>query len=360
MFHKITQSQSPVHSFNKGRFQKALNFKVGETFKGTVIQRLPNREVLVGAMGRQFRAHTSQTLQEGRQYHFQVKSSGSKVELKVLEGEVNSQRFSPPDGASARETGTRLAKILMEISTARVPRAFPAEAKEALGSLTRLLPALVYNGTEKDAGKWLMQTIPVSGLFWESKVARYLMGDRQQPWKRMQAGDLKGLLLSLEKTLAEREDLDGQIKALAQKIREALHVIEHDQFLNLAALREETGWFLFLPGLRDDGFAGAEIFVEKNNEEENCRFYMVMEFTQLGHIEATITIARGAVDVMMLLGDEEKAAYVSEQLTQLEKALEKAGLRPGTIVCGVGGKEDGEQMSFPENVRTAKPVHMII
>lgn len=358
MFRGITQA--PGHQFEKSRSQKALNFKVGETFKGTVIQRLSNREVLVGARGRQFRAHTALNLQEGQQHHFQVKSLGSKVELKVVDGEASSQRSLAGDWASGRETRTRLVKILAELSSARIPKALPSEAKEALGSLTRLLPGVVYNGPEKDAAQWLMRTILGSGLFWESKVAGYLLGDKKEPWNRMMAGDLKGLLLSLEKAFAGREGRNGQIKALAQKIREALHIIEQDQFLSLSALREETGWVMLLPGLRDDGFIDAEIFVEKHDEEEDIRFHLVLEFTLLGQIEATVAIAHGAVDVRMFLEDEEKAAYVSEQLEQLEKALEKAGLRPGRIVCGVGVNEDGGQMPFPENEWCVKPVHLII
>ena len=182
MFRGITQS--PGHQFDKSRSQKALNFKVGETFKGTVIQRLSNREVLVGARGQQFRAHTALNLQEGQQHHFQVKSLGSKIELKVLDGEASSQRSLAGDWASARKNRTRLVKILAELSSTRIPKALPSEAKEALGSLTRLLPGVVYNGPEKDAAQWLMRTIPGSGLFWESKVAGYLLGDKKEPWNR--------------------------------------------------------------------------------------------------------------------------------------------------------------------------------
>lgn len=358
MFREITRS--PGHQIDKGRFQKTLNFKVGETFKGTVIQRLSGREVLVGARGLQFRAHTALNLQQGQQHHFQVKSLGTNVELKVLDGEVGPQPSLSGDWTSARESRARLMKILVELSSARIPKALSSEAKEALGKLTRLSPAVVYGGSEKDAAQRLMRIIQGSGLFWESKVARYLLGDKKEPWNRLVAGDLKGLLLSLEKTFAGREDRDGQMKALAQKIREALYIIEQDQFLNLTALREETGWFMFLPGLGDGGRINAEIFVEKIDEGEDIRFCLVMEFTHLGLIESTVAITHGTVNVSMFLEDETMAAYVSEQLSQLEKAFEKCGLRPGTITCGVGVNEDRAQMPLPENEWTMKPVHLII
>ncbi len=358
MFRGITRS--PGHPFEKNPFHKTQDFKVGETFKGTVIQRLNTREFLVAARARQFRAYTALNLVEGQQHRFQVTSLGSKVELKVLDGEVKPQMSPIGEWASSREIRTRLVKILTGLPTLRIPGALSSGAKETLERLIRLLPAVVYHGPEKDTGKWLLRVIQGSGLFWESKVTRNLLGDKKEPWNRILAGDLKGLLLLLDKALTGKEDSDGEMKTLALAVREALHLIEQDQFLNLSALREETTWFLFLPGRREDGFIDAEVFVEKDHGEEGVRFSMVMAFTRLGRLEATAAVTHGVVHVSMLLEDEESAAYVSEHLKHLEKALERCGLKPGRIVCGVGVIEDRGQMPFSENEWTSNPVHLII
>ena len=194
MFRGITQS--PGHQFDKSRAQEALNFRVGETFKGNVIRRLSGGKVLVASRGRQFWAHTTLNLQEGQRHHFQVKSLGSKVELKVLNGGIKSTHCLTGDLSNVRAAREKLARILAELTSVRTLHVLPSEAKGALGSLTRLLPAIVYSGPEKDAVQSLMRCILGSGLFWESKVARYFPGDKKENWRQLMAGDLKGLLLA--------------------------------------------------------------------------------------------------------------------------------------------------------------------
>lgn len=358
MFRGISQSQG--HQFDKSRFQEPRNFRLGETFKGMVMRRLSGGGVLVAAQGRQFRAHTALNLQEGSQHHFQVKSLGSKVELKVMDGEIKRTHYFAGGLTNVRAARKKLVEILAELTSERNLNVLPFEAKGARGALTRLLPAIVYSGPEKDAGQSIMRCIFGSGIFWESKVARCLLGDKKETWHRLMAEDLKGLLLSLKKTLAGQEGGDAGLSPLAQKIEEALLIIEQEQFLNLSAIRDEAGWFMFLPGLHDDGFLDAEVFVEKNSDRGAIRFFMVMGFTHLGRMEVTVTIDHHIVDVKMLMEDEKKVSLVTEQLAHLEEALEKGGLRAGRMVCDVCLMEAPNRGSSPEDQWFSKPIHLII
>ena len=144
MFRGISQSQG--HQFDKSRFQEPRNFRLGETFKGMVMRRLSGGGVLVAAQGRQFRAHTALNLQEGSQHHFQVKSLGSKVELKVMDGEIKRTHYFAGGLTNVRAARKKLVEILAELTSERNLNVLPFEAKGARGALNRLLPAIVYSG----------------------------------------------------------------------------------------------------------------------------------------------------------------------------------------------------------------------
>ena len=117
---------------------------------------------------------------------------------------------------------------------------------------------------------------------------------------------------------------------------------------------------MFLPGLHDDGFLDAEVFVEKNGEGGAIRFFMVMGFTRLGRMEVTVNIAHGIVDVKMLMEDEKRVSLVTKQLALLIGALEKRGLRSGRMVCEVCLMEPRNRGPCPEDQGFSEPIHLII
>ena len=61
----------------------------GEIFRGRVIGRQSGGDVLVSFRGRQFPAQVDTRVREGEEYRFQVKSSGNRVILTVLQEAKN-------------------------------------------------------------------------------------------------------------------------------------------------------------------------------------------------------------------------------------------------------------------------------
>lgn len=352
MFSGINHPQILRRILEKTPLPGRVPFKAGEVFEGTVVRRLSCGEVLVSAKGGPFRAVTDLELHEGVRRHFHVRALEPMVELEVLDS-------APGDRASLRTSRDNFLRILAHLSGLRGHRSLTAETRAALNNLDRLLPALGPGKGNSGGPQRLMNQILGSGIFWESKVARYLRGEGKDPWAGTAAGDLKGILLSLTRSLSGAEGQDPQMHHLALRAEEALQMIEQDQFLNLSAIREDGGWFFFLPGFRDRGFQRAEVFVEGREAEGSLTFHMVAHFTKLGEMEVSVHILKGVVQVKMFMEDEAKASYVSEHLSLLENALEGAGLKAGFLSCSVR-ETDENGMSPVKGAQVSDPVHLII
>ncbi|MFZ7113263.1 MAG: hypothetical protein ACOWYE_16395 [Desulfatiglandales bacterium] len=360
MFSGVNHPQILRRILEKTPLQGRVPFKAGEVFEGTVVRRLSCEEVLISAKSGPFRAVTDLELHEGVRRHFHVRALEPRVELEVLDSEPGGERRPPGDRASLRTSRDNFLRILADLSGLRGHRSLTAETRTALNNLDRLLPALGPGKGNSGGHQRLMNQILGSGIFWESKVARYLRGEGKDPWAGTAAGDLKGILLSLARSLSGAEGQDPQMHHLALRAEEALQMIEQDQFLNLSAIREDAGWFFFLPGFRDRGFQRAEVFVEGREAEGSLTFHMVAHFTKLGEMEVSVHILKGVVQVKMFMEDEAKASYVSEHLFLLENALEGAGLKAGFLSCSVRETDDENGMSPVKGAQVSDPVHLII
>lgn len=360
MIPTINEIVSSGPSLQKSSHQKGMTFKTGDVFHGTVIRRYPGGEFLVSAGGRQFRASTALNLMVGQKHTFQVRTPWPRIELKVLDGDL-AKGLSPVQmWASSRRGRNRLVRILQDLVQAHNLKGLNPEARPAFKALSGLLPAMIYREPEMDGAKWLTRYLLGSGLFWENKLACHLLGEKNRPWNRILGEDLKGLLLSLERGLAVNGPEGRQLESLAMRITEALHLIEQDQFLNLSSLREGVGWFLFLPGLEENGFNRAEVFVEKRNQEEGIHFSMLLEFSHLGPVEADVFVTDPTIGVRIFVDDEEKAAFVTGHLPLLEGALQKVGMRAGPLFCGVKEKGDLDMNPFGDGKWEAPCIHLVI
>lgn len=364
MFRSITGIQSPPKSPKSANPLKGVELKAGDRFTGKVLQKLPGEgEVLVSARGERFRAHTGLILKKGAQYRFQVKSAGERIELRVLTAELRPRGDTLiNDWAVGKGTRQVLSLLLQDLAAARTRKVLPPPVRENMIDLNRLVPSLVYRKPEDHRASWVMNYLDKSGLFWESKVVRYLLEGRQKGTQtEVIKGDLKGILLSLEASLGKGGPEDQETQGLLLKVREALLRIEQEQFLNLNILREEAGWCFFVPGLQEEGFGGAEVLVSKDGKEGEIRFTMVLEFSELGQMEVNLSIQDTLLNARILLEDEARAAFVREHVSLLEDALREGGIQSGKIVCGVREAEGTDQGGpLPEGQDVVPGVDLLI
>ncbi|MBW1765227.1 MAG: hypothetical protein JRJ23_10905 [Deltaproteobacteria bacterium] len=131
--------------------QAELKFKPGEILNGMVVKKFGQGDFLVSARGSQFRGHTALNLMEGGKYIFQVNSSISGIELKVLDGMV--QKAGLPmvvkSWAASRGVRNKLVDILTRLGDAQNTDGLSKETGQFLKKLTRLFPSIIYS----DPGK---------------------------------------------------------------------------------------------------------------------------------------------------------------------------------------------------------------
>jgi len=360
LFNKITHSQFLKNPIQKIPFPAELKLQPGEIFKGTVIQKYPGGGVLVAFKGKEFPAFTELNLTEGQKHHFQVKSTGQRIELKVLDGGVIKLRSPLHIWASSRTARDQLAGILKELAGARNLKGLSPEATAAFKSLSQLLPALVYSEPGGDDARWFSRFLLGSGLFWENKVARHLLGEKNKSWKKVLATDLKGILLSLNKSMKAEGHDQPHLESLVLKIKQAIDLIEQNQFLNLSSIREGAGFFFFVPGLADEGFKKAEVFVKNDEKENGLHLTLFLEFTRLGQMEVAVSVVESVISVKILVQDDETAKFITENLPLLEAGLQDEGMTIGTIFCDIKEKQGFEMTPFSDGKIPTPSIHLVI
>jgi hypothetical protein len=282
-------------------------------------------------------------------YLFQVRTAGERVLLNVVDSK-SAEKTSPVRlWASGRPLRAELGKILGSVALNSSNKLLGEPLRQALSVLNGRLPALVFNGPEADGMNWLARQLQQSGLFLESRLARRLIEGADAPLKNLITSDLKGILLSI-KALLGRENASSKLSAeLAQQVDQALKIIEMDQLLNLSSPREGLGWFWYIPGNPEDGFQGGEAFVRKPGKDDDELFFSLsLDFTELGHVDFSVSYTPSSLGLRILVGDEKKAQYIGRHLEELQSKLKEAGFELGTVVCRERHEEDNDWTPFAE------------
>jgi len=309
-----------------------LDFKNGEIIKAVVGAKLPDGGTLISVNGKQLNVMTGLNLPEGSRQFFQVTLAGSKIELRLLEGPPPKPDLSAgtiPAGA-AKETITG---ILSELRTVMDQGGLSKLTAQEVQNLRQIMPLILYGNPRDHNGTWIKENILAGGMLWENKVAEFLSDETNSPVKKLIKGDLKAILLSLQKNLLSE---DGDAKdALTLKIKQALNLIEGNQLLNLSALEEGLGWLFLIPGLEKDGFNKAEVFVKKGDGKSGIFFSVLLEFTQLGRFEAGVSMIGPRTSVKILMDDKDMAGIVKDNLPMLEAGLKAIGMTDLNLSCDV-------------------------
>jgi hypothetical protein len=263
--------------------------------------------------------------------------------------------------ASLRSDRNNLARILTDLAGVKDFKGLSETSREGITALRRHMPAVIYQGSFKKGGPlWFSRQLSGNGLFWEAKIARRITSGETGPWKPMLGTDLKGILLLLSKSVREDAQNHEAVKSVFPQVEQALHVIEQDQFFNLSTLRDDLGWFWFLPGRETEGFRKGEVLIKQQEKKGDYLLSLFLDYTQLGQMEVSLSWVESVLGVRIFMEEAEKAAFVEAHLSALIKGLEDADLKVGTVICDVREQNVSEGGSTPDEKDAPTSVHVVI
>ena len=354
---KIYDSQPPSKLvLSKSNFL----FKTGEIFSGTVLKRLASGDVLIKAKGKEFSAKTDLKLQPGTRYQFQAVRAGRKSEVKVLGGLSRDLKPLLELLSACRKDGQKMGDLLRSLDQFQSKKGMSASLVKELSNLSLFLPGLNFNGEEGSNPSWFSRFLLASGLFWESRLARFLAKNKSLSKDHSLFKDLKGKLLSIKQNLIARSDNTLDADSLKEKIDQVLKIIEREQLLNLSLSRSGLGWYFFIPGLGEDEFKGAEILVNQDREEGVIRFCLLSNFSNLGAVLSKFFLRESHLELSLQVENKKTEGIIIEYLDELREDLRKIGFSPGNISCCIG-EEIGDYITrVLEERGSEESFHLII
>jgi len=335
-------------------------FKTGEIFNGTVLKRLASGEVLIKAKGKEFSAKTDLRLRPGARYQFQAVRVGQKSEIKVLDGLTRDLRPLPELWSAWRKDGQKMGDLLRALSQFQSKRGMSADLLKEISNLNVLLPRLIFNGGEGPNASWFAKFLLASGLFWESRLARSLSTSKRISKRDFLFQDLKGKLLAIKQNLISGSGNAVDADSLKEKIDQVLKIIEQEQWLNLSLSRNGLGWYLFIPGMGEDDFKGAEILVDQDKEEGVTRFCLLTHFSRLGTVLSEFFLRESNIEVAFLVENKKIEEFMVEYLDELRESLKKIGFSPGTLSCRIGEEIDQYITRLLEERGSKEAFHLVI
>ncbi|MFP3927585.1 MAG: hypothetical protein ACLFUP_01660, partial [Desulfobacteraceae bacterium] len=329
-----------------------LRLERGETFRGTVAQIKENGELTVLARGSSFNAYAARVLHPGRSYLFMVDRVGPRIVLHVLDGGKRAGNHPLRLWVAGRSARAALGRTLAALTDQSARQELPKGAASLMENLRLRLPGLIYQGPFDRTGEPLISRLFRSGLFLEHRLARLVVEGKEGSFRRVALSDLKGLLLALRESLREAGNARDASRALAAQVEQACWLVENDQLLNLTSLKDNLGWYWFLPGRGEDGFNGADILVEQpEGQDGGLRLALSLEFTHLGRLEAVVHLMPSSdLGILLMLEDAARAEMASSCLEELKEGLDAKGLRIKTVVCRERRDDDPEWAPFTESV----------
>jgi hypothetical protein len=309
----------------------------GDTFRGEVVRDLGKGEVFIQVGGKPFRAVVTVPVKEGEVHEFRVKTAASKGGLPVLEFAPN--KVPPQDSPLQRLGG--ISSILQDLTSSTSDKNLSPRTSVLLRDLSRALQGFAYRQGAGDTERWISRSMIEGGMFWENKVARYLLqgqGSTRGGWRGKLGNDLKGMLLELRESLKQERRDTPEVDPLSRRVEQAIELIQRVQLENQTPPAEEGGWTFLLPGRAEEGFSDVELHVRRNRKKKGeTRFSLLMEFSSLGPVGVNCSVLDPSISVSFQVRDEATAEWVRLNLPSLEQALREKGLMPGHLVCMAGG-----------------------
>ncbi len=334
MISPVQPKSGPSATSGETRNSITTPLKQGAIIKGTVQQRLKNGEFIISSGGKDLRAHSSLTLRVGHQYDFKVISAKDPLELRLIEGENKVQGNISTLISSANTIGHKLTQALSNAIQFPQIKNLPAQVSGLMDKLQEILKRPISAKDIPQIVSWVTKNIQGSGIFWEAKLLHLIMGKKGDAPKELADQDIKAILINILKNLDKTQEGKEGVQSLSISLRDALHLIEQEQVLNLDSMRNGIGWFVNLPFIDKDDFLSSELFIKKS-KEGGLHFSIFLDMTFTGRMNIDTLFLNETASVMIYVENEKTRDIIIENGHELEEAFKKAGFITGKIRCEV-------------------------
>jgi hypothetical protein len=317
-----------------------LSFLPGESFSGKVLKVFPERRAILLVNGRQVEVLSTVPLKEGRTHQFLVQATGPGTLLRVLD--AGSQEVPPALRALASLdlVRTRIGSGLVDLMEHMAAMPLTAKSGQILSELRAMADQILYRSGREDGG-WVLKSLGASGVFWENKVARYLLDPRRGSARPHGDQDLKAILYRLAKGLGEEAMEAAEKSRSTQLIENMIQLIEKEQFISLSPEKLGWQWCWVLPEHEASSFGGAEIFGGEGPDGDGIHLAIRLAFSTVGQVEAEVSLRGGALSVQITVEDHEKLGAALEDLEELRRRLEGPGVKVAQLSCEVRPQGQG-------------------
>lgn len=340
-----TQPVRSVLQAFQGRSATEPAFRVGDILKGTVQNMLGKNLAAVRLGGMDLIAWTSQPLRAGEDITVRVEQLAPQLTVRLLpqEGDVQDRfaalfRLYLPQKIPWDEAVLHLTQSLDTVS-AGLP-----SMQKAFAELESLLKAWFSGGLQVSTDHDIQVRLQQSGIFYESKLAEWIAQGKEGFLSAMAEGDLKGVLLKLDRQLgAELARLSQQAQPFPEQVPELFHAVktllanlELNQLANQWA-RENGGWTLYpFPGGESMGQSAIRLYVHRDKgegegqEQEKGRpdyfkLVLMLEPVNLGPLRVDLSVLGKHLSAHIYVASEETRSFLSGWLSELTEALRDAG-----------------------------------
>ena len=323
-------------------------FKKNQIITAKVIQLLPQGKALLLVNGQKLVAKTAMQLKPGEEVQLKVLEQKDAILLKLI-GPVrkmtNSQISSLVRFFSKNES-------IPDISTTKIP-----DVKELFYDMALK--------SDKPDETFLPKLLEKSGLVWEKKLARILLGNQSSQ-------DIKDNLDILLKQDIKGNLLKNLLMADPQKLEPMkmaasfLETIENFQLLNHHS--SDSGRFLLpFPIFNDQAFSFGQLLIDtgdktKSNNKDADKVILIsflLNMTQLGPLRADFSILKKEITGRFLLKDDDTCKYVNSKIFELTTGLAKIDYQVRKIECSTAKKEEIQQSSFIESLVTTPDDYLL-
>lgn len=311
-----------------------LPFLPGDRFSAKVLSVLPEGRAILLVNGRPLEVLSTVRLREGRSHQFMVQAAGPGTLLRVLDAGGSDIPPALRALATMDLVMPRIGKGLDDLMGHMASMTLSAKSRQVLSELRGVADQVLYRSGRED-GQWFLKSLGASGIFWENKVARYLLGPGRRAVRPQGDQDLKAVLYRLAKGLGEEALEATEKRRSAQMIENMIQLIEKEQLISLSAEKLGWQWCWILPGHEAAPFGGGQIFGGKGRNGDGIHLAMRLAFSIVGQVEAEVSLHGSALSVQMTVEDDEKLGAVMDDLEDLRRRLEGSGMKVARLSCEV-------------------------
>jgi hypothetical protein len=318
-----------------------LSFLPGDSFSAKVLSVLPQSRAILLVNGHQVEVLSTVPLTEGRSHQFLVQATGPGTLLKVLDAGGPEIPQGLRTLASLDLVRARIGCGLVDLMGHMASMTLTAKTRQILSELRAMADQILYRSGREDGG-WVLKSLGASGVFWENKVARYLLDPRRGLERPLEDQDLKAILHRLVKGLGEEAMESAAGRRSTQMIENMIQLIEKEQFICLSAEKLGWQWCWILPEHEASSFGGAEIFGGEGRDGDGIHLLIRLAFSTVGQVEAQVSLRGAALSVQITMEDQERLGAALEDLEDLRRRLEGPGMKVEQLSCEVRPQGQGK------------------